>query len=691
MNLPALFDPVVGWQITLALFHVSWLGLAVAGLAAAGNWCLRKRPASQRHALSFAALLVLGLSLPATLTYVRLTAPRSRETRPVASVASSVSTATANAPPSNPVDSLSSHVPAWFDLRANSQTIAILYLLGVAAMLAKFGVSIYGAQRLRDACCPVADRQLLEIVARQCQRLGLRLVPVVGCCERVAVPVVLGLVRPMILLPAAMLTGLDAEQLAAVLTHELAHIRRYDHLLIIVQRLIEALLFFHPAVWYLSRCVHQERENCCDDLVLAAGSDRLGYCLSLLRVAEMRLAGGNRRERLTVLAIDGEQPSWLRRRIARLLGAGGEPAIPLTRSGLLVGALLALLAAGVYFSLHRPSRPDHAKVRLVPGRPEAVVITSEALASLGIHLQTVKAVPPATMRCPGALALDSSHLARVKSRFSGEVVEVGSLVVDGEQPAAEASQRELRSGDHVSKGEILAIVSRYDVDENKRAPVDTRPDPSSDNRQTQTEIRSPIDGVIVERNVAHGEIVDQKHALFQIADMSQLLLMVSVNEEDLPALQSLPSEKRKWRIDLRSESNGKPIEGTFDRIGQFVDPGSHTAVVTGQIDNREMKFRAGQFITATIELPADPSLVVIPSSALIDEGHSAAVFVETDADQYQFTRRKVCVRRRDANSVFIGRQPTDDERERGFETLHAGERVMVSGLAELAAELKNSQ
>jgi len=254
--------------------------------------------------IMFAALLVLGLSLPATLTYVRLTAPRSRETRPVASVASSVSTATANAPPSNPVDSLSSHVPAWFDLRANSQTIAILYLLGVAAMLAKFGVSIYGAQRLRDACCPVADRQLLEIVARQCQRLGLRLVPVVGCCERVAVPVVLGLVRPMILLPAAMLTGLDAEQLAAVLTHELAHIRRYDHLLIIVQRLIEALLFFHPAVWYLSRCVHQERENCCDDLVLAAGSDRLGYCLSLLRVAEMRLAGGNRRERLTVLAID---------------------------------------------------------------------------------------------------------------------------------------------------------------------------------------------------------------------------------------------------------------------------------------------------------------------------------------------------------------------------------------------------
>ena len=202
----------------------------VGGLAAAGNRWLRDAPANWRHTLSFTALVVLGLSLPATLAYIHLTIPRLTETRPAASLPPSMSMA-AGAPLSEPAKSLSGRVPAWFDLREHSQTIAILYLLGVAVMLAKLGISVYGGQRLIAACQPIADRQLLDVVAQQCRRLGLHIVPVVGCCQRVAVPVVLGLVRPMILLPATMLTGLDAEQLASVLTHELAHIRRYDHLL----------------------------------------------------------------------------------------------------------------------------------------------------------------------------------------------------------------------------------------------------------------------------------------------------------------------------------------------------------------------------------------------------------------------------------------------------------------------------
>ncbi|HEV7225693.1 MAG TPA: hypothetical protein VGN42_23505, partial [Pirellulales bacterium] len=177
MNLPAPFDPAIGWQITLALFHVSWLGLTIGGLVAAGNWWLREAPASRRHGLSFGALLSLGLSLPASLTYVRLTVPCTTETLHVASLGSSVSTPAANAPLPSAVESLPGHVPAWFDLSANSQTIAIVYLLGVAAMLAKLGMSIYGGQRLLAACRPVADPRLLDMVARQCQRLGLRLVP----------------------------------------------------------------------------------------------------------------------------------------------------------------------------------------------------------------------------------------------------------------------------------------------------------------------------------------------------------------------------------------------------------------------------------------------------------------------------------------------------------------------------------
>jgi beta-lactamase regulating signal transducer with metallopeptidase domain len=78
---------------------------------------------------------------------------------------------------------------------------------------------------------------------------GLKRVPVVALCQRVSVPVVVGILKPMTLLPPALLCGLDPNQLAAILSHELAHIRRYDLIVNLLQRIVEALLFFHPVTW----------------------------------------------------------------------------------------------------------------------------------------------------------------------------------------------------------------------------------------------------------------------------------------------------------------------------------------------------------------------------------------------------------------------------------------------------------
>ena len=103
----------------------------------------------------------------------------------------------------------------------------------------------------------------------------------------------------------------------AILTHELAHLRRYDHLVNLLQRVVEALLFFHPAVWYVSRRISIERENCCDDLVLAAGAERLGYADSLVRVAELSRPGSAPvQSSAAILAAAGRHPSRLRRRIS---------------------------------------------------------------------------------------------------------------------------------------------------------------------------------------------------------------------------------------------------------------------------------------------------------------------------------------------------------------------------------------
>ncbi|MCA9065575.1 MAG: M48 family metalloprotease, partial [Planctomycetaceae bacterium] len=160
----------------------------------------------------------------------------------------------------------------------------------------------------------------------------------------VSVPVVIGIVRPVILIPAGAATGLSEDQLLAVIAHELAHIRRYDLLVNLLQRVIEALLFFHPVVWWLSHRISQEREHACDDLVLAAGYPRARYADALLRMAEL---ASDRRwrttaESATALAVDGSSGSELKKRILRVLASPQNPQLRPGQSALVAVFVVAL-------------------------------------------------------------------------------------------------------------------------------------------------------------------------------------------------------------------------------------------------------------------------------------------------------------------------------------------------------------
>jgi hypothetical protein len=178
--------------------------------------------------------------------------------------------------------------------------------------------------------------------------MRLRMTPALAVSPQVGVPTVAGILRPTILLPLAIVSGLAPDELEAILAHELAHLRRYDHLVNLIQRLIEAFLFFHPAVWWLSRRIRIEREHCCDDLVVAQGAEPSRYAASLLHVAE--LAHAATKTRPSVLGLHVVRgPSALRHRIARLVGSNDEPAVRLLRAWPLVAvcALCSLLLAPV--------------------------------------------------------------------------------------------------------------------------------------------------------------------------------------------------------------------------------------------------------------------------------------------------------------------------------------------------------
>lgn len=209
-----------------------------------------------------------------------------------------------------------------------------------------------------------------------------------------------------------------------------------------------------------------------------------------------------------------------------------------------------------------------------------------------------------------------------------------------------------------------------------------------DDTWARVEIRSPIDGTIVEKNVAVGDFVNTELDLFKIADLKRLDVLAHIYEEDISLLEMLPQGQRRWAIRLNSEPQSHPLEGSFQRIGNLIDPSQHTALVMGWVDNSAGRLRAGQFISAHIILPPDPDEVVIPMSALIDQEGVSRIFVETDAEKHEFTCRRVLpVRRRD-QLVFLKGTPSKGDRQMSIDSIRIGERVVTVGGVQMAAELE---
>ena len=180
----------------------------------------------------------------------------------------------------------------------------------------------------------------------------------------VPAPVVVGWIKPLILLPVGVISGLSEAQLQAVIAHELAHVRRHDYLVNILQTVIEAAFFYHPAVWWLSGRIRAERELCCDDIAIGALESRSNYGRALLAVAELK---GNQ----GLLAL-GVTDGSLLHRVKRLFGSTTVERSPLA-TALSVSVLVVSVTAGVaalawYQQLQPRENADSSEV--VAAEPE---------------------------------------------------------------------------------------------------------------------------------------------------------------------------------------------------------------------------------------------------------------------------------------------------------------------------------
>ena len=193
-------------------------------------------------------------------------------------------------------------------------------------------------------------------------------------------------------------------------------------------------------------------------------------------------------------------------------------------------------------------------------------------------------------------------------------------------------------------------------------------------------VRAPLDGVILEKNVTIGELVDPSLDLFKVADLRRLMVVANAYEEDLSEIESLMPNERRWELRLTAEPDTPPITGDFAVVGKIIDPVQHTAQLVGWIMNPNNSFMAGQFVTAAVSLPPRKDEVTVPTSAIIESGDDGIIFVAVPGAANQFVRRRVIVSHRGRLFAYLRTALTDDERRRGLVAPTLGDWVVSSGV-----------
>src|SRR6266404_2076955 len=331
------FSPDVLRTLGLSLLHFLWQGAALAALAAA--LIAAARQASTRYAIAVGALILMVAAPVVTYFVLHQDEPAFSASKQAAvpTVAYVVNLATHRV-----VASTQSRF-----LAGGLLTIFVeLWFIGVMLFSLRTAGGFFVIARLRRRESKPMNPGLLALCREMQRRLGIS--RAIRYCEsrHLDAPAVVGWFRPVVLLPISALSGLTELQLRAVVAHELAHIRRLDAFFNLFQVAAETLLFYHPAVWWLSKRIRAERENCCDDVALSVCGNPAEYARALALMEEWRVAPS-----FAMAANRGPLAS----RVARLLGLT-EKGSSLRNAGVAFGVLClaaALLAGNALFGLVR--------------------------------------------------------------------------------------------------------------------------------------------------------------------------------------------------------------------------------------------------------------------------------------------------------------------------------------------------
>ncbi len=420
----------VGW----ALLHFLWQGSLVCVVAALALRALRGSAADVRYVVAAIALSIMA-TIPAVTGVQVWRAARASSSAAIVDVAGlpaeaagpaalpAVTIVAAAAP-----EPIAERAAQWISLGRLEQwlpTLVLLWMAGVAILALRLGGGWLRVQRMRAHGATPAAAPLQAIVARLTRRLHISRTVSLLQSAAVDVPTVIGWLKPTVLLPVSVLAGLSPQQVEAILAHELAHVRRHDYLVNLLQTFVETLLFYHPGVWWLSRRIRIEREHCCDDLAVSLCGDPVVYARALADLEELRGPG-----RLAMAANGGALLDRVRRLLAAPAAHEGRGPAWLAAAGALL-LVLAIIGGAI------GRQPLAASTLPVPGAspeaPSAGLGPVGPIADVAIRTESSEQRPPKPPAPPApapappappsppssATAAASSELSATQNESSG--------------------------------------------------------------------------------------------------------------------------------------------------------------------------------------------------------------------------------------------------------------------------------
>ena len=356
---------IAGW----ALIHFVWQAAAIAGAASALLRLTRRRSASARYVIACASLVAMLAAPAVTARLMWTTMPSPADAASIGAVTETADAALKSRSPSGHDAALKGRAPSRGagDRAAVAEGlspaierflpgITLAWLTGVVLLLARMAGGWWHVRRLHRIALASPSSRWQTACRRLAYRLGLPAAAHVVESALVDVPTVIGWLRPAILLPIAALASLSPAQVEAILAHELAHIRRHDYAVNVLQTIAETLLFYHPAVWWLSNRIRAEREHCCDDIAVALCGDPVGYAQALAELEAWRAVPATTTTTIVMAATGGSLLGRVRRILQ--MPITDEPRSP---SWAVTLALTMIFTAGAGTVQHLPSLSGQAR------------------------------------------------------------------------------------------------------------------------------------------------------------------------------------------------------------------------------------------------------------------------------------------------------------------------------------------